>query len=147
MESRFVYQLDHPRLLKALLAFTAFGTFNTILRLIMRPFGPPIGFDVLVLLVIAAIPWIHYLNPSRIGAVVMKILCVIQAVASAIQLFLIFESEFQFSSGPGKWLFFFAAQIFSLVFHCLLFRAVNVHAENSDFDETAERLDSLSKDR
>ncbi len=147
MESRSVYQLDHPRLLKALLAFIAFGTFNTILRLIMRRFGPPIGFDVLLLLVIAAIPWIHYLHPSRIGAVVMKILCVIQAVASAIELFLIFEPEFQFSGGPGKWLFFFAAQILSLVFHCLLFRAVNVHAQNSGFDETAEWLDGLSKDR
>ena len=103
MESKPAYQLTHPRLLKALLVLITFGTFNSMVRLIASSYGASIGLELLVLVVTALIPWIHYLHPSGIGAKVMKLLSLVQGVVSAVQLFLVFEPEFQFSSGPGTW--------------------------------------------
>ncbi|WP_075255595.1 hypothetical protein [Herbaspirillum camelliae] len=138
MESKPVYQLDHPRRLKALVVLIAFSTLSSIMGLIRKPYEPWIGINFLVLMVTGVVPWIHYLEPSRIGEVVMKILCVVQALASAVYFFFVFEPEFYVSSGPGKWLLLFLAQILSLVYHWLLFKAVSVHAENSDVHETVQ---------
>ncbi|WP_413457967.1 hypothetical protein [Herbaspirillum huttiense] len=147
MESTPAYQLTHPRLLKALLALITFGTFNSMVRLIASSRGVSIGAELLVLVVTALIPWIHYLYPSGIGAKVMKLLSVVQGVVSAVQLFLVFEPEFQFSTGPGKWLLFFGAEILSLVIHVLMYRASSVHVEESGFRETVEWLDGIAKDK
>ncbi|NQE50938.1 hypothetical protein [Herbaspirillum rubrisubalbicans] len=147
MESKPVYQLDHPRLLKALIVFIVIGTFNSMVRLIASSYGSSIGFELLLLLVTALVPWVHYLNPSSIGAMVLKILSVIQGVVSAFQLFYVFEPEFQFSRGPGIWLWFLGSQILSFAIHVLLFRAANVHMEKSGFSETVEWLDGIAKDK
>jgi len=147
LESKPAYQLTHPRLLKALLVLITFGTFNSMVRLIASSYGASIGLELLVLVVTALMPWIHYLHPSGIGAKVMKLLSLVQGVVSAVQLFLVFEPEFQFSSGPGTWLLFFGAEILSLVIHALMFRASNVHMEESGFRETVGWLDGIAKDK
>lgn len=147
LESTPVYQLTHRRLLKALLALITIGTFNSIVRLIASSYGASIGVELLVLVVTALIPWVHYLYPSGIGAKVMKLLSVVQGVVSAVQLFRVFEPEFQFSSGPGTWLLFFGAEILSLVIHYLMFRASSVHRENSGSSESVECLDGVLKDK
>ncbi|UWE15891.1 hypothetical protein [Herbaspirillum huttiense] len=147
MESTPAYQLTHPRLLKALLALITFGTFNSMVRLIASSYGASVGFELLVLVVTALIPWVHYLYPSGIGAKVMKLYSVVQGVVSAVQLFLVFEPEFQFSNGPGTWLLFFGAEILSLFIHSLMYRASSVHVEESGFRETVEWLDGIAKDK
>ncbi len=147
LESTPAYQLTHRRLLKALLALITIGTFNSMVRLIASSRGVSIGAELLVLVVTALIPWVHYLYPSGIGAKVMKLLSVVQGVVSAVQLFFVFQPEFQFSSGPGTWLLFFGAEIFSLVIHCLMFRAANVHVESRNSTESVEWLDGTPKDK
>ena len=147
MESTPAYQLTHPRLLKALLALITFGTFNSMVRLIASSYGASVGFELLVLVVTALIPWVHYLYPSGIGAKVMKLYSVVQGVVSAVQLFLVFKPEFQFSSGPGTWLLFGGVEMLSLALHALMFRASNVHMEESGFRETVGWLDSIAKDK
>lgn len=116
-------------------ALITIGTFNSMVRLIASSRGVSIGAELLVLVVTALIPWVHYLYPSGIGAKVMKLLSVVQGVVSAVQLFLVFEPEFQFSTGPAKWLLFFGAEILSLVIHSLMFRASSVHVEESGSGE------------
>lgn len=147
LESTPTYQLTHRRLLKALLALITIGTFNSMVRLIASSRGVSIGAELLVLVVTALIPWVHYLYPSGIGAKVMKLLSVVQGVVSAVQLFLVFEPEFQFSTGPAKWLLFFGAEVLSLVIHSLMFRASSVHVEESGSSETVEWLDGFAKDK
>ncbi len=147
MEKTNAFQLEHPRLMKALLALIGFSTMSSMLGLIGRGPNLMVIINLLVLVLMLGIPWWHYVRPSCIGEVVVEIWSVVQGIVGAWYMAETLEPILFEVRGPGKWLALLLAQLFNVAFSAMLFKAAKVCLIDSGAQTTMEWLEKYPKDR